>query len=276
KELGASVYLPLGEQVLGQRDLVGVTADTLIAHGINYATPEFSKISGDDKLSEKMKEHLIRLHAIQSSEVDKLGPEEFYERFVKASRERSMRLLLVRPLSTASDKPVFALGSTIKELTAQILKDGGGVGQARPFVEPQLQSWALPVIGLGVGLMCAWVILRLKFPPSIPLAGSADQDPPRPLGEVGEARTGRGNFTLLAAAAAIIITLLSISNRGRSFVAIFSGLAFPIAAYLILDTKRKIHPILMALAMTGVSLCGGLAIAGLLNSLGQWVRTQNE
>ena len=51
---GADVYLPEGDQVLGQREILKETAKELRRNNVAYATPEFAKISGDARLSELM------------------------------------------------------------------------------------------------------------------------------------------------------------------------------------------------------------------------------
>jgi len=46
-DLGASIFLPEGDQVLGRREAIDATLDALKEFQMNYATPEFAKIGGD-------------------------------------------------------------------------------------------------------------------------------------------------------------------------------------------------------------------------------------
>lgn len=240
KRLGASVYLPLGEQVLGFRDLMDVTAEELATQGLLYATPEFSKISGDDKLSQLAKENLVRLHPIQAAELDKLSPAEFLERFVKASRERGMRLLLIRPLTNSAEKPAFALGESVRTLVRALDKEGIVIGMPRPYTAPQVPGWTRYAIQIGILCCLAWV---------------------------GLAHLSQSRWGWLSLAGMGLITVMS-----ASYAALVGALLFPVLGYLLFASPSRLPAVVRYLLLSGVSLMGGLCVSGLLNSLETLVR----
>lgn len=242
---GAQVLLPMGDQVLGQRDLVRTTADQLKRLGMQYATPEFAKISGDAKLSALMQERLIRVHSIQAAEIDRSTPEEVVERFVKAAKERNIRMLLLRPLSAASADPLAALCETLDRIRGRLAREHVAVGVPKPFVDSNVPLPLFLLIGLSVGTVVYWVATALW------------------LGRPGH---WIGGLSMLA------VVGLSAIGSGRPLAALAAALAYPVAAYLCLDAQERQNLILHYLLVSAVSLAGGLCVAGLLNGLPYFTR----
>jgi hypothetical protein len=83
KTNGADVYLPMGDQVLGRRDSLQTTVKTLKQLQIRYATPEFTKIAGDEEMVVANPANVIRLHTAQVAELDKLDFDGAVDRFVR-------------------------------------------------------------------------------------------------------------------------------------------------------------------------------------------------
>lgn len=237
---GASAYLPLGEQVIGFRDAIDRTAEALEETGMLYATPEFSKIAGDAKLAEAAKTSLVRLHPIQAAEADKLSPAEFNERFVKASRERGMRLLLIRPVNTSAEKPLFAFGESLKSLTRDLIREGAVVGNPRPFSAPEVPGWTNLLLRIGIALCAVWLVSALVA--SVPLA-----------------------ITL-----SVVLGLASMLNS--SYAALVGALVFPVIGYVLWTQGCRWPAVLRFLLISFTSLIGGLCVSGLLNSLDTLVR----
>ena len=63
---------PIGDQVLGRRDSLTTTVDTMHKPGMLYATPEFSKIGGDQNVLRKPP-RTSPPHPAQAAELDKLS-----------------------------------------------------------------------------------------------------------------------------------------------------------------------------------------------------------
>lgn len=246
RELGASVFLPFGDQALGARDLLGFTAETLRVEGFAYASPEFAKIVGDARLAKDLEDRLIRLHSIQAGEVDRTPPAEVVERFARAFRERNQRLLLLRPMSAAQAAPLSSLATTLSAVRRGVEQEGGVLKPPRPYEDPGVPNALILALGAAVGALVVWAGFALFANPWI---------------------RGAGTLGVLAAVA------LSVEPSARVYLATFAAGAFPLAGYLLWRMRPATHPFLAMLSMTFVSLTGGLCVAGLLNALPFLVKT---
>ncbi len=239
KALGATVYLPLGEQVLGQRDLIDATVDALNELGYVYASPEFAKIGGDLAVRNKAPERVVRLHSIQQAEVDKMRASEVVDRFVKAFRERGIRWLLLRPMSMASENPLGAASDALAKVRVGIERQGGAVRVPRPFQWPDVAQPLFALIGLAAAPAIAWAASSLF-----------------------------SGWVLSAAwVVAVLLGAACYVPSARPYQALLAGIAFPIVAYMALLRRAKVSPLVDYLMVSAISLAGGLCIGGLLNAL---------
>lgn len=243
-ELGATVFLPQGEQVLGRRDSLGALSEALSASKMLYATPEFAKIGGDANVVAKSPELVVRLHAAQSAELDKLGLPEAVERYGKAAAERNQRVLLVRPLTNAASDPLDSFGEFVTLVKKQIEREGYTLAAPHPFSDSNVPVWLFVAIALSVMPVVAWLAS------SMPVSRSVA------FGIVGIAG-------LLALASAL--------PQGRSYFALAAALAYPCAAFLLLE-KSPVGIVIGYIRTTAISLLGGMCVAGLLNGLPFFVK----
>lgn len=243
-ELGAKVFLPQGDQVLGRREAIGTFIDSLKQYGMLYATPEFTKIGGDANVVDKLPEQVIRLHSAQAAELDKMPYEDAVDRYAKASRERNMRILLLRPVTFAADKPLAAFAQFAKDVNEQIQKNGGAVGFPKAFRDSGVPTWLKLLIALSM-LPAAW------------FAGSTLVRPP--LWRI----VGIGLLALVCLASVKI---------GFGYAALAASIVFPVTAFLVLDSRNGRSPFVEFLATTLVSMFGGFAVAGMLNGLPYFVK----
>ncbi len=248
---GVKVYLPLGDEALGFRAALEDTLADLKAENILYASAEFGKIAGDTQIVEKGKEIVIRLHSAQIAELDKLTPFDAQDRYVKAARERNMRILLVRPLSLASAQPVHEYSSFINGISKQLLKNGQSLGAPHPFTEPNLPKLFFPILALALA-------------PVIWFAGTGFFSSPK-------AKIGFGVFVALLA-------FSSVAKLGQEAVALFGSMAFPLLGFFVLDSvlpklgKVELLRVLLGFWLVSLfSLMGGVCVAGMLNSLAFYI-----
>lgn len=238
-ELGATMYLAEGDQVLGQRDLLGVTTETLEKLGMLYVSPEFAKIAGDAVLAGKNIDNLVRLHSIQQSELDRMSEYAVVERLAKAYRERNIRVLLLRPLSNANEDPVDSAAHLVASVRTRVERFGGTVGPPKPFADPGVPRPLLLAIGFGIALVVAWTGLRLVSNPRWRLAGIA--------------------FLF-------ILAMACWTRTGRELMALVAAIVFPIAAFASFDEK-EFRPFGEYIRISFISLVGGLSVAGILDEL---------
>lgn len=247
RELGASVFLPEGDQVLGRRDNLEALTSALEEHKMLYASPEFAKIGGDLNVIAKAPKTSVRLHSAQAAELDKLGAGEAIERYAKAASERSVRILLVRPIANSSPRPFTDFSNFVRNLRLRLELENLKIAPAHPFEEPNVPQWVFPLIGVSAAVVAAWA--SFMFLTSAPL-----------LGVVALICFGLGFGAWLP--------------EVRPYTALMAAMAFPIAAYgVLLATKHRSIP-LHCLVMVLISLVGGLAVAGLLNALPYFIRAE--
>lgn len=242
-DLGAKVFLPEGDQVLGRRDAQDALITALEANGMYYADPEFTKIGGNSQVIVKAPEIVVRLHSAQTAELDKDTPAAAVERYVKAGRERNMRILLVRQTNEAGPAVLKSFGDFIGKIAQRLVKEGDGIGAPRPFTQPAVPKWFYPLLGLTLVPIVFW-LLAIFLPP-LALPGAA--------------------VTLAAAVAAY-----SMTERGP--IAFLAALAFPCLAFLSLEAYDK-GPLVWRYVQTClISLCGGFFVAAMLSQLAYYIQ----
>ncbi len=246
KSTGADVFLPMGDQVLGRRDTLQTTVETLQQLGIRYASPEFTKIAGDTEMVEASPDNVIRLHTAQNAELDRLDLEAAVDRFVKAARERNMRILLIRPFSYADEQPVVGFASFIKQIDLGLTQRGIPVGHPHTFSDPAVPKVLFPILGLLIAGVSFFVATELF------------------------------NDKRILTAILILLTLLGLAcvlKSGRQAVALLASGAFPIVGFLLLGKMpvprlpKLLQPLPGYVLISALSVLGGLCVAGLLNGL---------
>lgn len=247
KELGANIFLPQGDQVLGRREAIPDLIAALKEQGMLYASPEFTKIGGDANVVAAAPEIVVRLHSAQTAELDKLPFSEAVDRYAKAARERNMRVLLVRPVTFASAKPIASFATFLKSITTEIRKDGGDMAPAKPFEDFQLPRLIVVLIAC-TAIPTAFFVCTTLF--------------------------ANRNVALGLTVLFGLVCLSSFAGAGKSFAALALALVFPVAAFLILDARNGKNILLEFLLVSLISLVGGLAVAGMLNGLPFFVKAQ--
>lgn len=259
-QLGATIFLPQGDEVLGRRDsLLEATVPTLRALGMLYATPEFAKIAGDPEVVEAAPDIVVRLHTAQTAELDKLTPIDAVERFAKAARERNMRVLMIRPLSQAAPSPQADLDEFVRDITKEVEKHGQTIGPPHPFHEPGLPSPFFAVLGLAIAPVVWWSVARFVASPAWMIAGAA--------------------LLVVLALLCGLGPMPHLMRLAQEAMALLGAMAFPIVGFYVLDEVLRsprggeISRILCGFAAVSVvSLVGGFCVAGVLNGLAFYVK----
>lgn len=244
-ELGAEVFLPQGDQVLGRRGAMKELVDQLKFRGMLYASPEFTKLGGDANVLVAAPDICVRLHSAQAAELDKMPIEEAVDRYFRAARERGMRILLVRPLAFASSEPLNSLKDFVRQIAHACAEEGLSLNTAHPSEEPHVPLWLFLLIGLSIVPTAFFALSTLSTSKLVQLGGA---------------------ILILAIGAA------TVTKAGREFAALMGAISFPYVAFVILDSRRKLNIVLDFVLVSLVSLVGGLAVAGLLNSLPYYIR----
>jgi hypothetical protein len=240
KELGTKVYLPQGDQVLGRRKALSATVDALKQLDLLYASIEFGKIGGDANMLQAIPERIVRLHSAQAAELDRLPDIDAVERYGKAARERNMRILLVRPISNASDAPLDTFGDFVGSIADHVRNEGNVIGAPHGYLDS-----ALP--------RPYFILLGLSFVPAAVFA----------------LRSFVSNSRLVLAGT-VLLALLGLAcavKPGQELMALVASLTFPVVAFIALEALKPKHPALGFFLVSAISLVGGLGVAGMLNGL---------
>ncbi len=244
QEDGARYFLPVGEQLLGRRDSVKAFSDALAEFQMIYASPEFAKIGGDPAMLASIPERSIRLHAAQANEVDKLTQAGYVERYVKAASERGVRMLLLRPLTSASAKPLTSFAELTAAVADQVKREGSSVLPAHPFEDSRVPQWLFAAIGLSIAPMALFAFASLV------------------------------SFRWLQVFFGLAVMLIGAgcwADSPRTYAALLGALAYPVGGFILMERMPR-NGLVRYFGLAAVSLLGGMSVAGLLNGLQFFLR----
>ncbi len=256
QQLGVKTVIFASDQVLGFRGAIDPVAKSFTQNSIAFGSVEFSKQKGDAKMSLKMLPNVIRVHSITSAEMGTLDMPTAIERFVKAARERNIRLIYVRMFDMSSPDPLAANSEYVSKISAGLKKEGLSIHQAHPFKDPGVGVFARIVMAAGVAAGLMLLILSVV---SLP------------------ARLVRiGTIVAVLMFAAMAAPGIAI---GLKAVALASAIVFPTLAVLYAgawtpdeSSARRLGVYLWPSVVrfagaVAISMTGGLFIAGLLARL---------
>ena len=105
EKTGAKVVIFADDEVLGYESLMSPVAREMRRRGLIFTNIEFSKQRGSRDFAKNTEGDLVRLHTVNGDEAARADPEVVVERFVRAARERDMRVLYVRLLRQQKGEP---------------------------------------------------------------------------------------------------------------------------------------------------------------------------
>jgi hypothetical protein len=210
KRSGGTVVVFQGTDVLGFRGMFVEVADAFRASGLHYGQIEFGKQRGDDRLSSALRGDYIRVHSVSDAEMGQLDEADIIERFVRAARERNIRLCYIRLPYTAGAGVMDRNLELIRRIERGISRGGEmSFGPAHPFAETHLPNALFALIGAGTAAGAMLALLRV-----FPLA------------------QGRALVLSLVAAALCAALAGFAGETGRKATALLAGIAFPTLASL--------------------------------------------
>lgn len=149
---GSEIVIFDGEEILGYPEWIGSAADALKQYNIKYGYIEIVKQDGDALLRKLMGNDVVRVHSVPKDELKKISKDEAVTRFVRAARERKVKLFYLRPFlpPQAVGTPIIYNLAYFAEIKAEFEKAGFVVGKVEPNLDFKLAGWPLLVLGLGV------------------------------------------------------------------------------------------------------------------------------
>ena len=204
-----------GSSVLGNRGLIKTTADALIADRLTYGSVELGKTLGDDDLSRLADARTVRVHSIGTDEMGTMDEPTAVERFVRAAKERNVRVCYVRLFTFGLTKDADVLHANT-EFIGDVVK---GMREARLSVG---EGPAHPYEDAEGGDPKPGLILRLLM--GLGVAGGALL-----LLRVFTGITGRAFAVALSLGVLLALGLAAPghSPKGREVLALLSALVFP-------------------------------------------------
>ena len=251
-----------GNSVMGFPGLLEEAAKHLSDQGLNYCWVEFARQQGGRELGRLLDHRLLRLHSVSAEEMLRLKPQQALDRFVRAAKERSIRLLYVHlPLSPSSDAEADPL-RFVKTLAYSLEQSGFRLEQAEPVPDysPRFVWVLLVVLGICASpflLLNAWGLGGPRL--LAVLLGALT------VGAVGMMLTGQG--------------------LGRPLLALLAAVAFPILAVVFLLprcasstppslSRALANALLRVVACVLISAVGGLLVAAILSDTSYFVGGQ--
>lgn len=245
---------------------VSELAAAIRAGGWTLGLVEFSPQQGAQELARAAGLAAVAVHSMKSEEIERAGVDGSADRYLRAVRERGVRVLYVRPAPTAEETVRL-----VSELAGGLRARGyrTGLATAAPVHEGPAPV-ALVLLGLGAAGLWVWAVagwwpLAAKPGPEVVAAAGAVAALAGGL-VMGWARTrgwGDGLAVLLRQAGALAIALLS------PMAACAAALSASRAQDEVAGSRRPGwgagRALAGAIAMACVSVAGGLLIAGLLS-----------
>lgn len=142
-----------GDEILGYPDQLRILAKALKKNNIKYGNIEIIKQSGDQKLKALMGNRIVRVHGIAKDEVKKIDKEEAITRFVRAAKERSIRLIYMRPFMApqVSEESCASYNlQYLSEIKTNLELAGFTIGHASSIKKLEPFGWELMLLGFGV------------------------------------------------------------------------------------------------------------------------------
>jgi hypothetical protein len=106
KREGIKTVIFQGLEVFGYRGQQKAAAEAFVRSGIQYGQVEFGKQRGDSQLSEELKGAYVRVHSVSDAEMGTMSPSDIIERFVRAARDRNIRICYLRMITWQGGDPV--------------------------------------------------------------------------------------------------------------------------------------------------------------------------
>jgi len=153
------------DEVLGYPNHLSETAAALKEKGIKFGYIEFAKQYGDDALASMMGGTMVKVHSIGPDELEKMTQPEAIDRFARAARERSVRMLYIHLLQYPdAGKDIAATNAAfINDLSRELKNYGFRTGKAS---NPRAISVSrLEKIMISFGVSGGTILLACYFMP---------------------------------------------------------------------------------------------------------------
>lgn len=155
-----------GDSVLGHPALIPDVSELMLEKGINYGWLEMVEQDGAGSLRSLAGKNMIPVHSVSVGELEKTSADERIERYVRAVRERGVRVLYVHLPAEYAGRSREGLAVANLVYLSRIVEavEGAGyvVGRAAPIGEFEVSPVARTLVFGGLAAFCL-LLLSLVF-----------------------------------------------------------------------------------------------------------------
>jgi hypothetical protein len=151
------------EEILGYPYYLKETASELVSRNLAFGFIEFSEQLGDKTLARLMGERVIRIHSIPEDEMEIMTHSGALARWMRAVRERGVRLLYIRPFYRPD--PGDTLTQTNLSYISDIADSLKGAGYSLDFARTPapLKVYFIEALLIALGVLAGALLLIAKF-----------------------------------------------------------------------------------------------------------------
>ena len=153
-----------GEEVLGYRTLLPKVAEVFRPTPYQIGVLELVSQKGDRALAALVPEKVVRVHSVSARELLNFTQPELIDRFVRAVRERNIRLCYIRFPFHIKGEPLAVACEYLSALREALVQRGFVLGIPSPLAPVTMPVWlwagvALGAVIVGVAFLCLFLPL---------------------------------------------------------------------------------------------------------------------
>lgn len=179
---GIRCLAPSGSVVAGYPDTAGLSK-VMKERRLAVAQVEFSRQVGARSLVWRVFPEVLPMHSVTIEEIQSRGlsRQKIIERMIRAGRERSLRLLVLRPESVEGLQSLDAFTSDMASIASALEKTGHAPAWPEPYTNwkaglPDALALALVLVLTGFGLIWRYrgtLVTEVRWPVAVLLGGLA-------------------------------------------------------------------------------------------------------
>jgi len=160
-DTGASTVVFNGDAVVGFPGMIETAAEAMRGSGLTFGMIEMSPQRGAAELASKLDFQIVRVHSITGEEMATYSVGRAVERFVRAARERGVRLLYLRLLPASPRGLIEGNANYLAHVREGLRGLGMTLGAPEPLDDFATPVWLLAIVRVGVCGGFLWLMQAL-------------------------------------------------------------------------------------------------------------------
>ncbi|MCX7967925.1 MAG: DUF5693 family protein, partial [Armatimonadetes bacterium] len=242
RDVNAFAAMFEGEEVFGYRTLLPAVADAFKQTDCQVGILELVSQKGDKSLASMLPEKVVRVHSVSARELVNFSQPELVDRFVRAVRERNIRLCYIRIPFHLKGDPLTVAQEYLSTLSRELSQKGFLMGTPSPMPSSTIPIWlwvliCLGAVTTGIAFLCLFIPLSTFQQLGLTLIGIAAGIVLRALHPILAAKLVALGIAIVAPVLAVWFgarqTLRSGSRWKRATMGIATCLAMTVACGLV-------------------------------------------